>query len=656
MSVIVNISGANKESDEYRAAEKLKIIIHNSIPSTVVGEIVLFASATLVGQAVKDVDLMMLGILHNYIVDAKFSTSTGDYVREKVKIESFCTTIEIKSHDISGIFVNGTDFYVRYGNDSHCVTEQSNKQKIAAMNFFRRTLNASPYITNLIWFTQVTRGDIDGLLQNDRGQMLSNVLGNDFNFSELMQLLIWQKPPFKTSYGYVFDSSYNSCRMDDLKKALMLFSQTKEKMGELTRRRIEQITNKAFRNNVLINTQGMISVYRGRAGTGKTVGLIQTAINLVDEEQARVLILTYNKALVSDIRRLFALAELPDMFETNCVAINTMHSYFYRLVNKVLYAGKLLGRKYLENYSHTLNEMLDFLKSDKDAVKVVREICNNDINLDWDYVLIDEAQDWSNLERDIILKLFDNGRLIVADGGQQFVRNLEVCDWSIVRERNNIKLKYCLRQKENLISFLNCYSKKIGVLGSKILTNNNMPGGKVIIADNSKLIELHYQEMDKLKKAGNIPYDMLYLVPHELVKKKLGISYFANKDGFEQAGIAFWDGTNEQNRDEYAIDLEQIRILQYNSARGLEGWTVFCLDFDIFLNERLKEYSADENRNSLLLESAEERLQKYLYNWAMIPLTRAIDTLVITIQDKESEIGKLFREIAKECADYVTWL
>lgn len=67
-------------------------------------------------------------------------------------------------------------------------------------------------------------------------------------------------------------------------------------------------------------------IYRGRAGTGKTVGLIRTAIHLVDEGQARVLMLTYNKALVSDIRRLFALAELPDMFEANCLHINTMHS------------------------------------------------------------------------------------------------------------------------------------------------------------------------------------------------------------------------------------------------------------------------------------------------------------------------------------------
>lgn len=137
MSVKVTVYGADKESDEYQAAIKLKEIINNSVPHSVEGQIVLFASATLMGQAVKDVDLIMIGELHNYYIDAEFSVNGNSMIKEKVDIGSFCTTIEIKRHDISGIFVNGTDFYVYYGRDKHCVTLQSNKQKISAMNFLR---------------------------------------------------------------------------------------------------------------------------------------------------------------------------------------------------------------------------------------------------------------------------------------------------------------------------------------------------------------------------------------------------------------------------------------------------------------------------------------------------------------------------------------
>ena len=654
MSVNVMVYGADQSSDEYIAALKLKEIIQKSMPAAAIGEIVLFASATLMGQAVKDVDLLMIGQVQNYSVNAEFHTDADGLVKNKVEILSFCTTIEVKRHDISGIFVNGTDFYVKYGNRNHCVTSQSNKQKIATMQFFERTLMVSPYVTNVIWFTQATSSDIKQLLTNNGRTMPSNVLGSEFDFKEMMQLLIWQHPPYKRWNTYTFDSSYNSNSLQAIQNALSLFSRTKAHMGEMTRRRIEQLTNKAFQANALIDTQGKVSIYRGRAGTGKTVGLIQTAIHLVDEEQARVLMLTYNKALVSDIRRLFALAELPDMFEANCLHINTMHSYFYQLTNTVLYNGQMNGSKFLEKYDIILKELLSFM-SDDDAVDIVKEACAADSALDWDYVLIDEAQDWSNLERDIVLKLFDKGKIIVADGGQQFVRRLDVCDWSVVRDRNNIKLKYCLRQKENLVAFINAYSQKLDILGSKVLTKNNMPGGKVIITTDDKLFDVHNQEMQRLCDAGNIAYDMLYLVPHTLVRKSYGESSFALKTQFEQNGIMVWDGTVSSNRDGYSIDAEEVRVLQYDSARGLEGWTVACLDFDEFLEEKSAEYQ-DGSVDALMLESPEERKKKYLYNWAMIPLTRAIDTLVITIKNPDSKTASLLREIAEEHPDFVTWL
>ncbi len=112
MSVNVIVYGAEQTSDEYVAALKLKQIIQDSLPNSAIGEIVLFASATLVGQAVKDVDLLMIGEVQNYSVNAEFQTEVEGFVKDRVAISSFCTTIEIKRHDISGVFVNGTDFYV----------------------------------------------------------------------------------------------------------------------------------------------------------------------------------------------------------------------------------------------------------------------------------------------------------------------------------------------------------------------------------------------------------------------------------------------------------------------------------------------------------------------------------------------------------------
>ena len=654
MSVNVLVFGADKESDEYCAAIRLKEIILNSVPAAATGEIVLFASATLYGQAVKDVDLLMIGeIKSGYVVEVDFTTEEGK-VREKVYVKSFCTTIEIKRHDISGISINGTDIYVKYGTGLHCVTLQSNKQKFSAKDFFEKVQGRSPYITNIIWFTQATSVEITELMKNEGNIIPSNVVGNEFDFDELMQILVWQKKPYKSKGVFVFDSYYNAGDLESIRKALALFSKTKDQMGELTRRRIEQLSNKSISESALIDTDGKVSIYRGRAGTGKTVGLIQTAVRLVDSEQARVLMLTYNKALVSDIRRLLALAELPDMFEVKCLHICTLHSYFYRLVNMVLHDGKISGIDFLNGYDDMLNELLEILK-DEESIAIINEICSSNMDLDWDYILIDEAQDWGSQERDIILNLFDSGKIIIADGGQQFVRKIDPCDWSIVRRRNNIKLKYCLRQKENLVSFINTYAKNLEMSGSKVLTKGNMLGGKVIITSDDSLFEIHHEEIKRLKEAGNSAYDMLYLVPHAQVKNTNDDKQFALKEQFEKNGILFWDGTSSSNRESYSINLEEVRLLQYDSARGLEGWTVVCLDFDVFLEEKMNEYVSD-SVDTLLLESPEERERKYLFNWAMIPLTRAIDTLVITVRNPSSEVGLFLKNISDECKDYVSWV
>lgn len=657
MGAIISIIGSNHDSDEYQAALMLKNIIKRSLPEEVIGEIVLFSSATLIGQEVKDIDLLMLGILQNYSPKLNFNNAAGENVYEKVEINSFCTTIEIKSHDISGIFREGTDFYVKYGLKNHCVTEQSNKQKFSAMNFFNKTLSSSPYVTNVIWFTGASEAEIKSLLMEGDKEMPSNVLGHDFDFKEMMQLLVWQKKPYKTGYVYRLDSNYGNCTIETLKNSINLFSKVKEGMGELTRKRIEQIAMQNLKDKNLLNGDNVISIYRGRAGTGKTVGLIQTAIKLVDEDQSRVLILTYNKALVSDIRRLFALAELPDMFEQSCVQISTMQSYFYNLINISLYDGKLDGEKYLHEYESLLSEMISLIKDEKDGADYLKEIMRDNYMLDWDYVLIDEAQDWTDAERDLILSLFEKGHVLVADGGQQFVRKINACDWTIVHDRKNIKLKYCLRQKNNIISFLNKFQDRYGGSGNKIIPCGKMTGGKVIIITGDYLESgVHEREIERLKNSGNINYDMLYLVPPHMAEHTEGGSHFRYVNQFEQKGIYIWDGTNEKNRYIYSVDPDEVRLLQYESSRGLEGWTVVCLEFDEFMSVKEGQYNPERESDALLLESPEAKKQKYLLNWAMIPLTRAIDTLVIGLKDENSHIGQILKEIAVECEDYVIWM
>lgn len=65
MGVQVEIVGGKKNTDEYEASIRLKELLAE-LPGNVIGEVVVFPSATLFGQAVKDIDIVVLGELRNY--------------------------------------------------------------------------------------------------------------------------------------------------------------------------------------------------------------------------------------------------------------------------------------------------------------------------------------------------------------------------------------------------------------------------------------------------------------------------------------------------------------------------------------------------------------------------------------------------------------
>lgn len=244
---------------------------------------------------------------------------------------------------------------------------------------------------------------------------------------------------------------------------------------------------------------------------------------------------------------------------------------------------------------------------------------------------------------------------MVADGGQQFVRNVKICDWSIVKNRSNTKLKYCLRQKSNLTSFVNHYTELVNPGYNKIISSGKMPGGKVEIIDvQSDYLSLLKEEIDKMKELGNVEYDFLCIVPHTLVNKD-GRMSFKLTDKFEKKDIFCWDGTNEDIRGNVPLTSDEIRVIQYDSARGLEGWTVCCLGFDTFISEKIQLFRPSTVANTLLLESEEDQLHKYILNWVLIPLTRAIDTLIIVLDNPQSKVALNLKAIAEKYPDYVTW-
>lgn len=157
---------------------------------------------------------------------------------------------------------------------------------------------------------------------------------------------------------------------------------------------------------------------------------------------------------------------------------------------------------------------------------------------------------------------------------------------------------------------------------------------------------------------------MMFLVPPNLVtrsqtKDEFGnskeIRSFSKQNDFSNKGIKIWDGTSTDLRTSYAVNLDEHRLLQYESCRGLEGWVVVCLDLDEFMRYKFETFE-EVDTGELALESFDEKRNKFVNLWTLIPLTRAIDTLILTIKNRESKIAKLLYEIYRSNPDTIEWI
>jgi hypothetical protein len=422
-----------------------------------------------------------------------------------------------------------------------------------------------------------------------------------------------------------------------------------QSLGSLSRNRIEQATASLIDDRQYLPAVGkQLVIIRGKPGTGKTVKLLRLAHHLARHEGARVRILTYNLALVSDIRRLVALTGIND--ETSgLIDISSLDKFFYELI---IVSGLTAFDydKYLEQKSEMIQEIQDAidvgLASEADVLHWLEKP-----ELRFDYVLIDEGQDWAESEQRLLVSVFGPERVVVGDGLDQMIRCQVRSDWSLQAESKRVLRvpaeKRCLRQKHNLNEFNRALSHATG-RPWELESRTEFSGGRVIIAASGYSRSLHASLWEDCQQDGNRGYEMLFMVPPRMASGINGHG-FQRKQEFETWGMRLWDGTQRDNRREFPTDPLEHRVVQYESCRGLEAWIAVCLGIDeIFA---LKRENWQRHQDSTSLEDEEISRCRFAYQWCMIPLTRAIDTTVITLTDLDSEFSRMILRVAESAPD-----
>ncbi|HFH3733581.1 TPA: AAA family ATPase [Pseudomonas aeruginosa] len=642
---MIRIHGENDNSPEYQAAERLAGLAAACISgldedSQVVLEI--FPSAKCFGQKVQDIDLLVF--FANYRKEEIRSEKTNTL------IHSFCASFEVKGHSPNLVRFEGNRCFVKYNDSDHDVTTQSDGQKYSIKKYIEKNSlsKSSPWITNFIWLERVQCALIP--------KSQNNILGSDVTWGLLLEkvALLSSRP------------GYNEVRCFSVRtymaNTLAVFSNVLVP-SKIDRKRLEAITR-----SVLDRTQQQYAeklgrqllIFRGRGGTGKTVRLIRMAYQAYDEFGLRVVLLTYNKALVADLRRLLTLLGAKDSVGEGSISIKTIHSFMREWLLALGFISKQ-EPNFLEAYEEYKKNALEYLLAGAvTQEEVERSRSARSRSLTWDLLLIDESQDWPATERDLIYQLYGPKKVIIADGVDQFVRGVEKIDWRAnigMCESQIVPLRKSLRLKSSLCQTVGHFAKEIDYANWNLEPLPESHGGKVIVVVGDPFSKkFHSKLVATARDDGNKPIDILFCVPPGWVETSAD-GQRRSKVGkqFAEWGLECWDAVDPEQRDEYPTSLEQFRIVQYESCRGLEGWVVVNFALDEFFSYKQENAKvSEEERDDIFYDEAEAALE-YARKWVMIPLTRAIDTLVIHVSDPGSYIGRIAIDLHRKYPDSIDY-
>jgi len=607
------------------------------------------SSVKLSGQKVSDVDVVVAGLFRTrrYIVPRSNAKDMdgNSIVGTKVRVKSFIVAVEVKDHSSGAMRIEAGAVKVKYPDGWKSATDQNDAQRHSLVGHFRDTTGSNPWVyrcVTLLGIPELPR--TRGIPQPPAGAVPSNFDALQFLMAAASVLGI------RKSGG---EHAISSGSEELMEKVLAdgLFQELRP--SNLDRKRMDRIGSRPQLARELASLLGSNRVHlRGHGGTGKTILLLQAAYEAFVERSTRSLVLTYNTALAADIQRTIALMGIPSDGDAGGITVRTVMSFMYSWLGHLGFGKD--GETDLRNYEDDCGEANEYFangavgQQEVDAIKKAHPS-----EFGFDAILVDEAQDWPQPEADLLAWLYGGNAIALADGFSQLVRG-KATDWrsSVIGEPKGGErsLRDGLRMKASLAKFANTLADEVG-LQWNVTPSIEAPGGRIIVRIG------RYSEMEALQrdvlasaiKAGNMPIDLLHCVPPSEVRVSGDQRSSALAGAFRQNGWTAWDAVDEATRRTFPRSGDAFRIVQYESCRGLEGWITVLDGLDESWELARKGMAGRLSNGQLQVEAAEAAA----WLWIMIPLTRSIDTLIITLRNPSSRMGQVIEGIARRLPDIV---
>ncbi|MDB4040885.1 hypothetical protein N9489_05525 [Methylophilaceae bacterium] len=652
---MISIFGDN-DSSESNATKKIIGLLKDNFKSLDKSDdciIKAFSGAKFHGYKAKDIDSI---IICEFNTPQTFSpvrgikTKPDDAIEKKeITIESLVLCIEVKDHDPSKIKFEGDSVMVKYGRNItegwHSASDQNMKQAHTLKDFFNTEFGVSPYVTHLLYLTNLEESELP--------KRPHNIITPHISPRDFLTVITENTSPFKRKNG----RSVMSCSAPQNKDKFINSSLFKELTpSSLDRKKVDAISSReGFDEKWLSEIGKRLVIFRGRAGTGKTIALLQSANVLFEKKGSRVLFLTYNKALVSDIARISTLLGLPSSLDDGGVSVQSCMAFFYKILTDFALIPE--DEEFLDIYERLLLELNDALANNIFSQNDINEIFRQSPEeFAYDYIFIDEGQDWKKNEIQIIKKLFHTKNIAVADGMDQLIRGSRA-EWTNglkESERIIFSLRVSLRMKSNLTNFINQFAKKEEIPEWKLHEHKKIRGGSlaIVVGDFWEVLPKLQSFIDDARRNKNKPVDLMMLITYQI---KQELESLKSLDKFEaKIGCKVWEGYLNSERENYEINVDSLRIFQYQSARGLEGWTTFLMNFDEFYENQINLLRENYHNLDTVNQSIDEWLISEINRWLMMVLTRSVDTTLIHFKNEKSEIFQKISFYSKKYPDYIS--
>jgi len=649
------------EGKEFEAASHLRkqiLAVWPDLAQSKDDQIKIFVGLKLYGHKIEDIDLVVISHFaapRSFDIEYKFYPRDSEpFIPHRAAVKNFALVIEAKSHDATGVKFDDKIASVRYGRGGRTVwepvTEKNRQQMFEFKSYLAEAGIERIYLQDLIFFS--------GLREADLPKRPHNCFGVDASFERVLNILGQVSAPHHRKrdalISFGSDETFETILSPDFP-----LLQTLEPTP-LDRKRMDRIIKAALPDTWLDDLGKRQIVIRGRGGVGKTVMLLQMAYRAFDRDGMRSLMLTYNnKALVADMRRTMALLGVPRSVEKGGICIETVHAFTGRLMHELGIIQNYDG--FLEAYEDHKELLLDYLRNNAISQSDLDDlIARTPTEFLWDIVFVDEGQDWPSNEIEILRMVYQPERIAVADGVDQFVRS-SVADWSSGIQRAQIRphrLTRCLRMKANLAHFVGDFANALDLPDWDLQPNADANGGRVLIVEGDLAgnTALYDQLRADAAGLGNYPVDLLVCVPPSLVRHDGPDVYSVPGLAIREAGGKIWDAAAIDIREHYPTDRDALRIVQYDSCRGLEAWTVINYAFNEFWDYRYHQWLSSPHDVENLIESEEEMASCFAAKWTTIPLTRAMDTLVINVSRRPSPIKDVLTTVHQQRSDFIEWL